>query len=152
MCTVSRYCFMSVSSFPGPALCRPVTPTYERRSPESPSGKYPAWRQTRGMNDLLARHRAVIPTWVGLYYDQPLEITSGKGCRVTDAEGRSYLDFFAGILTNMLGYDIPEGREAVDRQLATGIVHPSTLYLIPQQVELAEKIAPLSGIPDAKVF
>jgi 4-aminobutyrate aminotransferase len=104
------------------------------------------------MNDLLARHRAVIPTWVGLYYDQPLEITSGKGCRVTDAEGRSYLDFFAGILTNMLGYDIPEVREAVERQLATGIVHTSTLYLIRQQVELAEKIARLSGIPDAKVF
>ena len=104
------------------------------------------------MNDLLARHRAVIPTWVGLYYDQPLEITSGTGCRVTDAEGRSYLDFFAGILTNMLGYDIPEVREAVERQLATGIVHTSTLYLIRQQVELAEKIARLSGIPDAKVF
>jgi 4-aminobutyrate aminotransferase len=104
------------------------------------------------MNDLLARHRAVLPTWVGLYYDQPLEITSGKGCRVTDAEGRSYLDFFAGILTNMLGYDIPEVREAVERQLATGIVHTSTLYLIRQQVELAEKIARLSRIPDAKVF
>src|SRR5580692_2536321 len=104
------------------------------------------------MSDLLARHRAVIPTWVGLYYDQPLEIASGKGCRVTDAQGRSYLDFFAGILTNMLGYDVPEVREAVERQLATGVVHSSTLYLIRNQVELAEKIVRLSGIPDAKVF
>ena len=66
--------------------------------------------------------------------------------------GRSYLDFFGGILTNMLGYDIPEVREAVERQLATGIVHTSTLYLIRSQVELAEKIARLSGIADAKVF
>src|SRR5579862_5325925 len=104
------------------------------------------------MSELLARHRAVIPNWVGIYYDEPIEITSGKGCRVTDAEGRSYLDFFAGILTNMLGYDIPEVREAVERQLGTGIVHTSTLYLIRQQVVLAEKIAKLSGIPDAKVF
>jgi 4-aminobutyrate aminotransferase-like enzyme len=104
------------------------------------------------MTDLLARHRAVIPNWVALYYDHPLEIASGKGCRVTDAEGRSYLDFFGGILTNMLGYDIPEVREAVERQLATGVVHTSTLYLIRQQVELAEKIARLSGIPAAKVF
>jgi 4-aminobutyrate aminotransferase-like enzyme len=104
------------------------------------------------MTDLLARHRAVLPSWVGLYYDHPLEITSGKGCRVTDAEGRSYLDFFAGILTNMLGYDVPEVREAVERQLATGVVHTSTLYLIRHQVELAEKIAKLSGIPGAKVF
>jgi len=104
------------------------------------------------MSDLLARHRAVIPNWVGVYYDEPIELVSGKGCRVTDAQGRSYLDFFAGILTNMLGYDVAEVREAVERQLATGVVHTSTLYLIRNQVELAEKIARLSGIPDAKVF
>jgi 4-aminobutyrate aminotransferase-like enzyme len=104
------------------------------------------------MSELLARHRAVIPSWVGLYYSDPIEIVSGKGCRVTDGQGRSYLDFFAGILTNMLGYDVPEVREAVDRQLASGVVHTSTLYLIRNQVELAEKIARLSGIPDAKVY
>jgi 4-aminobutyrate aminotransferase-like enzyme len=104
------------------------------------------------MSELLARHRAVIPSWVGLYYSDPIEIVSGKGCRVTDSQGRSYLDFFAGILTNMLGYDVPEVREAVDRQLASGVVHTSTLYLIRNQVELAEKIARLSGIPDAKVY
>jgi 4-aminobutyrate aminotransferase-like enzyme len=104
------------------------------------------------MSDLLARHRAVIPSWVGLYYDQPIEIVGGKGCRVTDAAGKSYLDFFAGILTNMLGYDVAEVREAVERQIATGVVHTSTLYLIRSQVELAEKIARLSNIPNAKVF
>src|ERR1700744_1791072 len=104
------------------------------------------------MSELLARHRAVIPNWVGIYYDEPIEIVSGKGCRVTDSQGRSYLDFFAGILTNMLGYDVPEVREAVERQIATGVVHTSTLYLIRNQVELAEKIARLSGIEDAKVF
>ena len=104
------------------------------------------------MSELLARHRAVIPNWVGIYYDEPIEIVSGKGCRVTDSRGRGYLDFFAGILTNMLGYDVPEVRDAVERQLATGVVHTSTLYLIRHQVELAEKIAKLSGIKDAKVF
>src|SRR5487761_199329 len=104
------------------------------------------------MSELLARHRAVIPNWVGIYYDEPIEIVSGKGCRVTDGQGRSYLDFFAGILTNMLGYDVPEVRDAVERQIATGVVHTSTLYLIRGQVELAEKIARLSGIENAKVF
>ena len=104
------------------------------------------------MSDLLARHRAVLPDWVALYYDEPLELVSGKGSRVTDAAGRSYLDFFGGILTNMLGYDLPEVREAVERQLAAGITHTSTLYLIRSQVELAEKIARLSGIEAAKVF
>src|ERR1700749_500683 len=104
------------------------------------------------MSELLARHRAVIPNWVGIYYDEPIEIVSGQGCRVTDAQGHSYLDFFAGILTNMLGYDVPEVRDAVERQIASGVVHTSTLYLIRGQVELAEKIARRSGIENAKVF
>jgi 4-aminobutyrate aminotransferase len=104
------------------------------------------------MSDLLARHRAVIPNWVALYYDRPIEIVNGKGCRVTDSDGRTYLDFFAGIVTNTLGYDVAEVREAVERQLRTGVVHTSTLYLLRGQVELAEKIARLSGIDDAKVF
>jgi len=104
------------------------------------------------MSELLARHRAVIPNWVGIYYDEPIEIVSGKGCRVTDGQGRSYLDFFAGILTNMLGYDVPEVRDAVERQIASGVVHTSTLYLIRNQIELAEKITKLSGIENAKVF
>jgi 4-aminobutyrate aminotransferase len=104
------------------------------------------------MSDLLARHRAVIPNWVALYYDDPIEIVSGKGNRVVDGSGKTYLDFFAGILTNMIGYDVPEVREAVERQLATGVVHTSTAYLLRGQIDLAEKIARLSGIPDAKVF
>jgi len=104
------------------------------------------------MDDLLNRHRAVLPHWMGLYYDEPIELVRGSGSRVTDASGQTYLDFFCGILTNMLGYDIPEVREAVERQLSTGIVHTSTLYLIRSQVELAEKLTRLSGIPGAKVF
>jgi len=103
-------------------------------------------------DDLLARHRAALPSWQMLYYADPIEIVSGRGCRVTDSAGRTYLDFFGGVLTTMLGYDIPEIREAVERQLRTGVVHTSTLYLIRSQVELAEKLIRLSGIPDARVF
>lgn len=103
-------------------------------------------------DDLLARHKAVLPSWMPIYYDEPMEIVSGSGRRVTDGAGRTYLDFFGGVLTTMIGYDIPEIRQAIERQLATGVMHTSTLYLIRQQVELAEKIARLSGIPDARVF
>jgi 4-aminobutyrate aminotransferase len=104
-------------------------------------------------DDLLARHRAVLPSWMSLYHpDDPIEIVSGSGRRVTDSAGRSYLDFFGGVLTNMIGYDIAEVRDAVEAQLRTGVVHTSTLYLIRQQVELAEKIARVSGIADARVF
>ncbi|MGB3258199.1 MAG: aspartate aminotransferase family protein [Ornithinimicrobium sp.] len=101
---------------------------------------------------LLSRHQAVMPQWMGLYYEEPLALVSGRGRHVRDVEGRTYLDFFAGILTNAIGYDIPEIVDAVRAQLATGLVHTSTLYLIDQQVALAEQIAELSGIEDAKVF
>jgi len=103
-------------------------------------------------DELLSRHRAVLPAWMPLYYDEPIEIVSGSGRRVTDSAGRTYLDFFAGVLTTMLGHDLPELRAALDRRLGTGILHTSTLYLIRSQVELAEKIARLSGIPDPRVF
>src|SRR4051794_18055030 len=109
---------------------------------------------TRGMGEprLIDRHRAVLPSWLALYYDDPIEIVHAQGRRVTDSNGKSYLDFFAGILTNAIGYDVAEVSDAVRKQLGTGILHTSTLYLIRSQVELAEQIATLSGIPDAKVF
>ncbi|HEY0641429.1 MAG TPA: aspartate aminotransferase family protein [Pseudonocardiaceae bacterium] len=102
--------------------------------------------------ELLARHRSVMPSWLALYYDRPIEIVNASGRRVTDAEGRRYLDFFAGILTNAIGYDVAEISDAIRKQVDTGVLHTSTLYLIRSQVELAERIARLSGIPDAKVF
>ena len=103
-------------------------------------------------DDLLARHRSVLPAWVNPLYAEPIELVSGSGCRVTDAGGKSYLDFFGGVLTTMIGYDVAEVMDAVRRQLDTGIAHSSTLYLIRKQVELAEKIANVSGVPDPKVF
>ncbi|HEV2782197.1 MAG TPA: aspartate aminotransferase family protein [Actinophytocola sp.] len=105
-----------------------------------------------GERALIDRHRAVMPSWLALYYADPIEIVHGHGRRVTDSNGRTYLDFFAGILTNAIGYDVAEISDAVRKQLDTGILHTSTLYLIRSQVELAERIAELSGIPDAKVF
>jgi 4-aminobutyrate aminotransferase len=86
-----------------------------------------------------------------LYYQEPIALVDGNGRRVTDAEGNEYLDFFAGILTTMTGYNVPEVVAAIKTQ-ADRMLHTSTLYLIENQVDLAEKIAELSGIPDAKVF
>src|SRR6266498_1758239 len=102
--------------------------------------------------ELWERHKAVMPDWLALYYEEPIEIVQGSGRRVIDGEGNTYLDFFAGILTNAIGYDIAEISDAVREQLASGIAHTSTVYLIRKQIELAEQIAELSGIPDAKVF
>ncbi|MFY1679448.1 MULTISPECIES: aspartate aminotransferase family protein [unclassified Streptomyces] len=101
--------------------------------------------------DLLGRHRAVLPDWLTLYYEDPLEITRGEGRHVWDAEGNRYLDFFGGILTTMTAHGLPEVTRAIAEQ-ADRVVHTSTLYLNRPMVELAERIAQLSGIPDARVF
>jgi 4-aminobutyrate aminotransferase-like enzyme len=84
--------------------------------------------------ELYQRHQAVMPSWLATYYENPIELVSGDGRRVRDAEGVTYLDFFAGILTNMIGYDVPEVREAIKEQVDRGIVHTSTLYLLRGQV------------------
>ncbi len=65
--------------------------------------------------------------------------------------GNRYLDFFGGILTTMTAHALPEVTKAVAEQ-AGRIIHSSTLYLNRPMVELAEQIAAVSDIPDAKVF
>ncbi|WRZ89673.1 aspartate aminotransferase family protein [Streptomyces sp. NBC_01007] len=103
------------------------------------------------MTDLYTRHQAVLPDWLALYYEDPIEITHGEGRHVWDAKGNKYLDFFGGILTTMTAHALPEVTKAVSEQ-AGRIIHSSTLYLNRPMVELAERIAQLSGIPDARVF
>ncbi|MDH3518946.1 MAG: aspartate aminotransferase family protein [Myxococcales bacterium] len=103
------------------------------------------------MGTLLDRHRKVMPSWIGLYYAEPIELARGEGRHVWDGDGRRYLDFFGGILTTMTAYNLPEVVDAV-REQAGKMLHSSTLYLIEPQVALAEEIARLSGIPNAKVF
>ena len=102
-------------------------------------------------SDLLTRHQEVMPSWMALYYKDPISIVDGEGRYVTDAEGKVYLDFFGGILVTMSGHKVPQVVQAIKDQ-ADRMLHTSTLYLIEQQIELAEKIAELSGIPDARVF
>ncbi|MGW1668591.1 aspartate aminotransferase family protein [Streptomyces sp. NPDC002324] len=102
-------------------------------------------------DELLGRHKAVLPDWLALYYADPLEITHGEGRHVWDAGGNRYLDFFGGILTTMTAHALPEVSKAVSEQ-AGRIIHSSTLYLNRPMVELAERIAQMSGIPDARVF
>ena len=101
--------------------------------------------------DLLQRHRRVLPSWLSLFYDEPIELVSGDGRHVYDAQGSRYLDFFGGILTTSTGHNVPEVVDAI-REQAGKMLHTSTLYLIRPMVELAERISALSTIPDAKVF
>src|ERR687895_1003932 len=103
-------------------------------------------------DELRARHEATLHEWMPLYYEKPMELVRGEGYRVWDSEGNEYLDFFGGIVTTISGHAVPEIVEAV-REQAGKILHSSTLYLIENQVKLAERLielAPMSG--DKKVF
>ncbi|MDR5638558.1 MULTISPECIES: aspartate aminotransferase family protein [unclassified Thermosynechococcus] len=67
----------------------------------------------------------------------PIALLRGEGCRVWDDQGRSYLDFVAGIATCTLGHAHPALVETVSRQMQT-LHHVSNLYYIPQQGALAQ--------------
>ncbi|UFR07319.1 MULTISPECIES: aspartate aminotransferase family protein [Streptomyces] len=92
-----------------------------------------------------------MPDWLALYYDDPIEISHGEGRYVWDLAGRRYLDFFGGILTTLTAHALPEVTKAVSEQ-AGRIIHSSTLYLNRPMVELAERIAQVSAVPDPRVF
>ena len=70
------------------------------------------------------------------YGERALALVRGEGARVWDADGREYLDFFAGIAVANLGHCHPAVTQAVCEQAAR-LVHVSNLYYIEPQVALA---------------
>ncbi len=82
-------------------------------------------------------------------YDRDLVIVSGKGSRVTDAEGRTYLDFAAGIGVNGLGYGDRKVVAAIRKQ-AGRLVHASNLYYSEPVLRLADRLSALAF--PSKVF
>lgn len=85
------------------------------------------------------------------YYSEPLTLVDGEGTHVRDDQGREYLDAFAGIATNTLGYGNTEVADAVADQ-ARKLMHVSTLYLTNEQLDFAEKIADVSPEGMSKSF
>ena len=85
------------------------------------------------------------------YYEQPLTLTGGHGTRVCDDEGNEYLDAFAGIATNTVGYGDTEVAQAVAEQ-AKKLMHVSTLYLTDEMLDLAEKISGIAPEGMTKTF
>lgn len=85
-------------------------------------------------------------------YGQPeLTLVSGKGVKVQDSNGKTYLDFLGGIATNILGHAHPEIVKAVTRQIST-LGHVSNFYSHPGVLSLAEKLQELVGESSARVF
>lgn len=76
---------------------------------------------------------------VGTYARAPLVLSSGKGCKLYDPEGREFLDCAAGIAVNALGHGHPDWIRAVTEQ-ANVLTHVSNGWYSIPQVELAKRL------------
>lgn len=74
------------------------------------------------------------------YNPQPVVFVEGRGARVTDREGREYLDFLAGIAVNTLGHSHPALIETLKSQLDR-LVHVSNAYWTEPQIGFQQRLA-----------
>ena len=85
-------------------------------------------------------------------YGKPsITLVKGKGVLVTDADGKTYMDFLGGIATNILGHAHPAIVKAVTKQVSV-LSHVSNFYAHPNAIALAEKLTKMAGDKNAKVF
>jgi acetylornithine aminotransferase len=85
------------------------------------------------------------------YGTPTLELISGKGSLVKASDGKTYLDFLAGIATNVLGHGHPAIVKAVVKQVST-LGHVSNFYAHPNVLELAESLQKMTGDKSARAF
>lgn len=81
-------------------------------------------------------------------FSRDMMLVKGSGCTVTDAEGRSYLDFVAGIAVCSTGHCHPKVVKAIQEQAAE-LIHCSNLYYVPHQGTLAKRLVEYSGLKKA---
>lgn len=86
-------------------------------------------------------------------FGKQLVITRTKGTTVWDANGKSYLDFIAGIAVNNVGHANSEVVEAISEQ-AQKMLHANVFgkSLIPVQVDLARELARVTPEGLDKIF
>ncbi|MEB3223881.1 MAG: aspartate aminotransferase family protein [Candidatus Sericytochromatia bacterium] len=90
--------------------------------------------------DLLAKRRHYMAPTLAHYYDRPMNLVRGEMQHLHDSEGRTYLDFFAGICTVSVGHSNPEVNAQVIDQVGR-LQHTSTVFLTEPMVNLAERLA-----------
>jgi len=73
---------------------------------------------------------------IGVYARQPVAFVRGRGAELWDADGKRYLDFFAGLAVNNLGHCHPAVVDAIRAQ-AGRLLHASNVYYSAPATELA---------------
>jgi acetylornithine/N-succinyldiaminopimelate aminotransferase len=82
------------------------------------------------------------------YARQPVAFVRGEGVWLWDEEGRKYLDALAGIAVNTLGYAHPRLTKALSERIASGVIHTSNLWRIPDQEAAADRVAEITGLDE----
>lgn len=86
------------------------------------------------------------------YGTPPVELVSGDGAVVTDADGKDYIDLLAGIAVNALGHAHPAIVDAVTSQIST-LGHVSNLFVSQPVVDAAAKLKDRLGAGEStRVF
>lgn len=82
--------------------------------------------------------------FMGVYAGRmPVCFVDGEGCYLYDTEGKKYLDAFAGIAVNALGYNHPKLAKAICDK-ATSVMHTSNVFYVKEQSMLEKKLCELS--------
>ena len=76
---------------------------------------------------------------LGNYRSNPVVFREGKGCRLIDVEGKSYIDLCAGIAVVSVGHCHPELVRAISEQAAR-LMHVSNLFFNETNIELAQEL------------
>ena len=79
----------------------------------------------------------------------PVTLVRGEGTRVWDIDGKEYLDFVAGISTNIFGHADPGLVQAISEQ-AGKLIHCSNIFYSEPQIELARML--IDNSPMDRVF
>ncbi|WP_417296338.1 aspartate aminotransferase family protein [Ellagibacter isourolithinifaciens] len=77
---------------------------------------------------------------MGTYARKPVELVRGRGMRVEDAEGRTYLDFVSGVGAVSLGHCHPALVSAIEEQAST-LVHVSNYYYIEHRGQVGKLLS-----------
>lgn len=88
-------------------------------------------------------------TFYKTYNRFPVVFERGQGLYLYDTEGEEYLDFYAGIAVNALGYGDPEYTEHIRAQ-AEKLLHVSNYFYNTPSIEAGKKLTAVSGMD--KVF
>lgn len=86
---------------------------------------------------------ALFDQYVMQTYSPTATLMSGSGCKVRDPDGKTYLDFTAGIAVHNVGHCHPKVVKAIHDQVAT-LGHCSNLFYNANQALLAQRLAKLS--------